>query len=258
MMANLEMRVAVAKIPRYGEIESGETIETIERPGGGFSFVLVDGQGSGRRAKTISHLVATRAIALLKDGARDGAVARAVHDYLYTYRMGKVAATLNILSIDFAGNKILVTRHNPVPFFVLTPQGLRSFNAPSTPIGLQPLIRPQISELPIAAYTYVVLFTDGLLRAGERRGEDLGLPNYLAAWPAREGRDPQTLVDSIMQQALALDEGQPTDDMSIVVLGVLPCGDAPGLRRMTVSAPIIATGYYEPPDDPANGEAQDM
>jgi len=84
VMADLEMRVAVAKVPRYGELESGDTLETIERPGGGFSFVLVDGQGSGRSAKTLSHLVATRAITLLKDGARDGAVARAVHDYLYT------------------------------------------------------------------------------------------------------------------------------------------------------------------------------
>lgn len=257
-MANLEMRVAVAKIPRYGENESGDTFEMIERPAGGFSFVLVDGQGSGRSAKTLSHLVATRAIALLKDGARDEAVARAVHDYLYTYRMGQVAATLNILSVDFSSNKILITRHNPAPFFAVTLQGLRSFSAPSAPIGLQPLLRPQISELPIAAYTYVILFTDGLLRAGEWRGEDLGLPNYLAAWPAHEGRDPQTLVDSIMQQALSLDNGQPSDDMSIVVLGILPCSDAPGLRRMTVSAPIIATGYYEPPEDPAGEEGQDL
>ncbi|WP_322493529.1 PP2C family protein-serine/threonine phosphatase [Chloroflexus sp.] len=249
-MAELEMRVAIAKVPRAGEVESGDTLEMIERPGGGFSFVLADGQGSGRSAKTLSHLVATRAIALLKDGARDGAVARAVHDYLYTYRMGQAAATLNILSVDFAAHKILVTRNNPAPFFAITPQGLRSFNAPSAPIGLQPLIRPQISELPVAAYTYVVVFTDGLLRAGERRGEDLGLPNYLAAWPAREGRDPQTLVDSVMQRALELDDGQPSDDMSIVVLAILPRSDAPGLRRLMVSAPIIATGHYEPPDEP--------
>ncbi|MBO9313776.1 MAG: serine/threonine-protein phosphatase, partial [Chloroflexus sp.] len=52
-MADLEMRVAVAKVPRYGDIESGDTLETIERLGGGFSFVLVDGQGSGRSAKTL-------------------------------------------------------------------------------------------------------------------------------------------------------------------------------------------------------------
>ncbi len=249
-MAELEMRVAVAKIPRYDNLESGDTLETIERPGGGFSFVLVDGQGSGRSAKTISNLVATRAIALLKDGARDGAVARAVHDYLYTYRMGQTAATLNILSIDFAAHKILVTRNNPAPFFVLTPQGLRSFNAPSMPIGLQPLIRPQISEIPLAPHTYIIVFTDGLLRAGERRGEDLGLPNYLAAWPAEEGRDPRDLVETILERALALDDGQPADDMSIVALGILPRADTVGIRRMTVCAPIIATGPYEPPDEP--------
>src|ERR1043165_8622420 len=87
--AMLTIQVAAAKIPRHGSVESGDTLEVIERPGGGFSFVLVDAQGSGRGAKTLSNMVATRALSLLKDGARDGAVARAVHDYLYTYRMGQ-------------------------------------------------------------------------------------------------------------------------------------------------------------------------
>src|SRR5258706_3343008 len=65
--AMLELQLAVAKIPRHGADESGDTLEIIERPGGGFSVVLVDGQGSGRGAKTLSNLVVTRAIAQLKD-----------------------------------------------------------------------------------------------------------------------------------------------------------------------------------------------
>src|SRR3954463_10235161 len=82
----MSLQVAVAKIAKHAGVESGDTLEMIERPGGGFSFVLVDAQGSGRGAKTLSNMVATRAITLLKDGTRDGAAARAVHDYLYTYR----------------------------------------------------------------------------------------------------------------------------------------------------------------------------
>ena len=66
----LEIEVAVAKVAHHGTGESGDTHEMIERPGGGFSFVLVDGQGTGRGAKTLSNLLATRAISLLKDGAR--------------------------------------------------------------------------------------------------------------------------------------------------------------------------------------------
>ena len=96
----IHIDIAVAKVPRHGASESGDTLEVIERPGGGLSVVLVDGQGSGRGAKTLSNLIATRAITQLKDGARDGVVARAVHDYLYTYRMGQASATLNRLHQD--------------------------------------------------------------------------------------------------------------------------------------------------------------
>src|SRR4028119_375056 len=132
----LELQVAVAKTGKYATPVSGDTIEQIERPRGGFSFVMADGQGSGRGAKTLSNLVTARAITMLKDGARDGAVARAVHDYLYGYRHGQVSATLNILSVDFSAQTLVMSRNNPLPFYVLDREGLHSFNEPSTAIGL--------------------------------------------------------------------------------------------------------------------------
>ena len=232
----LEIQVAVAKINRHGSTESGDTLETIERPGGGFSFVLVDGEGTGRGAKTLSNLLVTRAISLLKDGARDGAVARAVHDYLYTYRMGQVASTLNIVSVDYRSGKILVSRNNPAPFYVIDKRGLHTYNEPSLPIGLHPMIKPQITEIAIEPYTYVVVFTDGLLRAGSHSDEDLELTNILSGWDAQTGREPRELTDSILQRVLEIDNGEPSDDMSIITLAVLPDRGHGRVRRMQMSA----------------------
>src|SRR5918997_4599694 len=131
----LEVQAATAKVGKHASPESGDTVEQIERPRGGFSFVMADGQGSGRGAKTLSNLVTARAIAMLKDGARDGAVARAVHDYLYGYRHGQVSATLNILSVDFSVQRILMSRNSPCPFYIVGEDSLVSFNEPSSPIG---------------------------------------------------------------------------------------------------------------------------
>ena len=97
-MPQLDVQVAVAKIGKYATSESGDSLEMIERPRGGLSLVLVDGQRSGKAAKSISNIVARKAIALLAEGVRDGAVARAAHDYLRAIRGGKVSATLNIVS----------------------------------------------------------------------------------------------------------------------------------------------------------------
>lgn len=234
----VDVQIAVTKVPRYNTIESGDTIEAIERPGGGFSLVMVDGQGTGRGAKTLSNLVVTRAIAQLKDGARDGVVARGVHDYLYTYRMGQVAATLNILSVDFQTGSILVSRNNPAPFYVLDTEGTHIHREPSMPIGLHSLTKPRISDIPLRPHTYVVLFTDGLLKAGERYGEDIELDNFLAAWRVTEGHGAQVLADALLARALELDRGEPSDDMSIVVLATLPAPTQERVRRMLVRFPM--------------------
>jgi hypothetical protein len=76
----LELQVAVAKVSKYAMSESGDSVELIERPHGGLSLVLVDGQRSGQSAKAISNIVARKAVSLLADGVRDGAAARAAHD----------------------------------------------------------------------------------------------------------------------------------------------------------------------------------
>ncbi|HEU0165419.1 MAG TPA: serine/threonine-protein phosphatase, partial [Thermomicrobiales bacterium] len=72
--------LAIAKTEKYASRESGDTVELIERPSGGFSIVMIDGQGSGRAAKTLSLMLSSKAVALVKEGVRDGVVARATHD----------------------------------------------------------------------------------------------------------------------------------------------------------------------------------
>ncbi|OUC07453.1 hypothetical protein RY27_14810, partial [Litorilinea aerophila] len=94
MSQRLEVQIGVAKINKYASSESGDTVEIVERPHGGISVVVADGQRSGRSAKAISNLVVRKAISLLAEGVRDGAVARATHDYLHTLRGGKVSAEL--------------------------------------------------------------------------------------------------------------------------------------------------------------------
>lgn len=250
----IEIHIAVAKAPRSGAAESGDTLEIIERPGGGFSCVLVDGQGSGRGAKTLSNLIVTRAIAQLKDGARDGVVARAAHDYLYTYRMGQVAATLNILSVDFQSGSLLISRNNPAPFFVLAAESVHIHDEPSVPIGLSPMTKPRISEIPVRPFTSVVMFTDGLMKAGERFGQDMELGNFLGGWRVTEG-SADALAEALLGRAIELDRGELSDDITVVVLTAQPSQPNGRVRRMEVRFPLEAAPVLERRDP---DEADDL
>ncbi len=66
----VEVRIAVSKVRKYATSESGDTVEIVERPNGGLSVVLADGQSSGKGAKAISNLVVRKVISLLAEGVR--------------------------------------------------------------------------------------------------------------------------------------------------------------------------------------------
>ena len=228
----MEIEVAVAKIGKWATSESGDTLEMIERPQGGFSFVLVDGQRSGRAAKAISNLVARKAISELAEGVRDGAAARAAHDYLYTHKGGKVSATLNILSIDLTSSTLVLSRNSHCPIIIVTPVasaastgrrsegGLRLLDEPSEPVGVRRGAKPQITELPLIAGTVAVVYTDGLELAGARSEAVFDVPAAVRELLAEDDASAPQLADGLLKRALALDEGRARDDISVLVLHI--------------------------------------
>jgi serine phosphatase RsbU (regulator of sigma subunit) len=232
----MEIEVAVAKVSKWGHRESGDTLEMIERPHGGISFVLADGQSSGRAAKAISHLVARKAIAELAEGVRDGAAARAAHDYLYTHKGGKVSATLNILSVDLVSRTLVLSRNSPCPIVVLADGRLQLLDEPVEPIGVRRGTKPRISELPLSAGTTVVVYTDGLENAGARSTRVFDVPAAVQELAVNDATA-QRIADGLLERAIALDEGRPRDDISVLVLCVLErSGD--DVRRLALRLPM--------------------
>src|SRR5512136_214255 len=166
----MEVQIAVAKTNKYAVSESGDTLEVVERPNGGLSVVLADGQTSGQGAKAVSMLVVRKVIGLLAEGVRDGAAARAASDALFTDKKGKVICTLNIASVDLSSRTIVLTRNNPVSVFVCRGEEINCLEEESIPLGTSLNIRPLITELPIEPGLTIVIYTDGLIHAGKRRG----------------------------------------------------------------------------------------
>ena len=242
----LEVVIAVAKVGKYATSESGDTVEVVERPHGGISVVIADGQRSGKGAKTISNVVVRKAVSLLADGVRDGGAARAAHDYLRSVRGGQVSATLNLLSVDLDSRSLVISRNSHCPVLVhsphwagtLSPDGWQMFNDPSEAIGIHARTKPVINELPLEADVTALVFTDGVWTAGERIGQRLSLASRAGHLLAEGVVAPAALADILLAEAVALDQGRPADDMTLVVLGIRsdPPGDA--VRRMAVSFPV--------------------
>lgn len=233
----MEIEIGVAKINKYATSESGDTIEVVERPNGGVSVVLSDGQTSGRGAKAISSMVVRKVISLLADGVRDGAAARAASDYLFTERNGKVSACLNILSADLQSGTIVIARNNPSPVFIAHGERIECLNEESQPIGTNRNIKPIITEIPLESNTVIVMYTDGITHAGTRTGQSLDVCTLLEAMLEDEKPSPYRLADTLLSQGLRLDQDRPNDDMSVVVL-VVTAHEGDQIRRMQVRLPV--------------------
>lgn len=233
----MEVQIAVAKVNRFAESESGDTVEIIERPTGGLSVVMADGSISGKGSKVISTLVVRKVISYLAEGFRDGSAARSTGEFLFNEKRGTVTATLNIFSVDLQTKTLVVTRNNPHPVIIAYGENIRKLGESSTPVGLNKDPNPWICELPLDNGLTAIMFTDGLIFAGSRFNEEMDVTSNLQCLLEDEGASPQTIADSLLQQAYRLDQNRPIDDISIVVLRV-EVNTSDNVRRMQVRLPF--------------------
>jgi len=235
----VEVQIAVAKVNKYASSESGDTLEAVERPNGGLSLVLADGQTSGHGAKAVSMMVVRKVVSLLAEGVRDGAAARAASDALFTEKKGKVISTLNIASVDLRSGTIVLTRNNPVPIFICRGDQTDCLMDESVPLGTSRDVRPVITEMEIETGLFIVISTDGLNHAGERRGQAMDVCEVIRSLLDDQDPAPQELADELLAYAVRLDDNRPADDISVLVLKVIPrVGD--DARRMMIRLPISA------------------
>lgn len=232
----MEIRVGLAKVGKYAAGVSGDSVEVVERPRGGMSVVIVDGQGTGAGAKRTSHMVAAKASSLIGDGARDGAVMRTISDFLYAQRDGKVSSTVTLLTADLDHKCLVISRNTNSPVIIGHSDGSSCLESEVNPIGVHRLNRPSISHWPLFPGTVLVGFTDGVTHAGRYYNNQFELEFVYDL--LKQDLDAQELADRILDHAISLDKGQPKDDMVVAVLALTNREAELGIRRMSVTYPF--------------------
>jgi serine phosphatase RsbU (regulator of sigma subunit) len=232
-----EIVVAVAKVPRYASRESGDTVEVVERPCGGLSVVIADAQGSGAAARLLSNLIVSRAVALVKDGVRDTAMHEAVHDYLYSYKGGRVSCTLTTLTVDIRSKTCTVTRNSPPPAYLMDGGEVLAVDDRSAPLGILSGLSPQQISVSLHPGLWLLGVTDGIGMAGARAGlrRDAGTSFGLQAL---ETPEPARVAECLLAEAVRLDQGRPADDMTVAAVAILEEERETDVRRMHVRVPL--------------------
>lgn len=245
----MELKIAVAKVDKYGFGKSGDTVEVTERPNGGLSIVLADGQIDHEDQKAISNMVIHRVIDQIVAGVRDGAAIRATSDNIFAEYRGRVQANLNILSVDLQTNTIQIIRNNPVPVYLVRGEMVDCLQSDSEPIGGRLGIRPTIVELEIQPDVTIIAFSDGVCNAGRDDRQKPDICMIIETLFEEQAPTAQEIADFLLHRAIRLDEGRPKDDMSVMVL-LISSNETDRIRRMSVSMaldeerPIIDSFFH--------------
>lgn len=176
-------------------------------------------------------------MALLKEGVRDGAVARAAHDYLHVYRGGQVSATLDIISVDLVSQTVVLTRNSHSPALLDDAETIHMLASQAGAIGPHRHTRPDIRQWPLVAGLRLVVVTDGILAAGGRAGRRF---DPLPCFAGSSELPAPALADRLLAAALAADDGRPNDDMTVVALTTHRAAPAPAplIRRLAATLPL--------------------
>jgi hypothetical protein len=84
----------------------------------------------------------------------------------------------------------------------------------------------------------VLVYTDGLPSAGVRRGQPLDVQAEVRRLQSAGLGAAQTWADDLLARALERDEQRASDDISILVVAVLPQDQADPARRLLVRMPL--------------------
>ena len=233
----MEIQIAVSKMPKFTDGGNFDCFEAVERPQGGISLVLADGNGSPVGLRPVSHFVVRKVANYLTDGVRDSAAARAASDSLFTEQNGKVSCSLSIISVDTVSKTIVLCRNTANPFFFYDGQLVDRLAQGSQRIGASRNIKPVVTEFPIGDGLTIVECSDGVLNAGHEFGEKIDPGTIITGLMEDADPTPQALCDSILVTALRLARNRPTDDMTVVAIRVQHNIQGK-TRRMSIQIPI--------------------
>lgn len=233
----MEIKLSAAKVDKFNLAGSGDTIEVIERPNGGISIAMASGFDNNKSSKMVSFSVVKKVISFIADGVRDGAAARAASDALFTQYNGRSQAALVILSVDFQTQTLVFSCNSTAPLLLYRQGQVEKLTTESPLIGTGLDVRPSIIEISIEPGISIISPSIGMLNAGLINGHKFDLLTSISSIMEIEHTTPKIIADSLINQAIKLDNYEPHEDMSVIVMSIFS-DNKDNIRRISISLPL--------------------
>ena len=205
-----DMAFGVCGAKKFNSKESGDTHSVIRIGMDKYLMALSDGMGSGQKAEEGSKLAINLIENFYQAGFDSDITIDSVNKLLLQNGEEDFSA-VDIVVIDLKNGNCDMYKVGSPCSFVKKKDSVEYIEAGALPLGILEEIRPSVSAKIIKNNDMLILFTDGILDA---YGDEILLRNYIEMCNTS---NPQTLADSILNEALKLNNYAPNDDMTVMV-----------------------------------------
>jgi stage II sporulation protein E len=215
---NYEIKTSVCKVPKEGNLYSGDNHSLHELKDGHFVAVLSDGMGNGAKAAIESSTTVSILNKLLEIGIDRDVAVRMVNSVLLLNSPAESFATIDIAQIDLYHGQAEFIKIGASATYLKRGKEVWSIKSTSLPAGILETIDIERTSIQLQPDDLIIMATDGVVDSKETTpGKEEWL---IRALKQVEVVGPEALGEYLLSLAKINYEGIPKDDMSVIVLQV--------------------------------------
>lgn len=207
----------VAKIGKDCEKISGDTFFMTNLPGGKKGVALSDGMGSGEAAFRESAMVVEMLEELLEAGFPVKTAIQMMNTVLVIGREDVHFSTVDVSLFDLYNGKCEIVKAGASVTFIKRKEDVEEVTSVALPIGVLQDIEIEVVEKELESGDFVIMVTDGVMDALPVGEQETLMKTFIQE---TEIQNPRELAHFLMGKVLEKSGEVPTDDMTILVIGI--------------------------------------
>lgn len=204
---------ALASETKTGSAASGDSHSAMRLSGDKFMFAVCDGMGSGEQAKSTCETSMSLIENFYKAGFSSELVLSSVNKLL-TLQKTDVFSALDVCVIDLKNGLGDFIKMGSPSGYIISNQECKIVSAGALPLGIVDNAKPVTQKMVVGDGDTILLFTDGV---ADSFSDDQKIADFLKD---NYSSNPQVIVDRLLEQALANNNGRALDDMTVLAVKI--------------------------------------
>lgn len=196
---------------------SGDSYLWAQLPDGRFAVILSDGMGKGKAAAEESSLTVTTIIRLLETGLEVELVLKLLNQIMLLNVENEVFSTVDLGIFNQKTGRMRFYKIGAAATFIKRRRSVDALNLSAMPMGIVDGLKVDCVTTSLRPGDQVIMISDGVT---DSRREDLSMEWLKETIRSIRSKDPQTMCDLIMNQAVENYGIKEKDDLTVLAMRI--------------------------------------